>query len=213
MPGDIGKVRFRVYTLTTEVIRHCAENVMITANDIRQLRTDAPDYLETQAIKTQLAIKRQNNQSFYLSPDDFNHIVRWKLGRQIRRTNHLLIQNAPHVIEATTRLALSVQIDKPENEFQFRFATLTALKGVGTGVASAILALSFPEKYCVIDYRGWYQVFRKHKTVFSFGDYRKYLKRVLKLAEQLGWSPQEVDLAIWEFDRRTRNKQTQRHPK
>jgi len=184
---------------------------MITANDIRKLRTDGTGYQETEAIKSLLAIKRQNSQGFYLNTEDFDRIVRWKLGQQLGRANHLLIQNAPNVIEETTRLALSVQIDNPEYEFQFRFAILTALKGVGTGVASAILALSFPEKYCVIDYRGWYQVFRKHKTVFTFGDYQKYLGKVKILAKQLGWSPQEVDLAIWEFDRRNRNRRTRRN--
>lgn len=183
---------------------------MITAEDIRELRTAADDYQETEAIKTLLATRRRNGGSLYLNLDDFQRIVKWKLGQQLGRPNRLLIQNTPRLIEETTRLALSVQIDDPDYEFQFRFAILTALRGVGTGVASAILALSYPEKYCVIDYRGWYQVFRRKKTVFTFGDYKKYLQRVMILAQELQWPPQEVDLAIWEYDRRHRNRRTRR---
>jgi len=184
---------------------------MITADEIRQLRTAAADYQETEAIKTLLAARRQAGGGLYLTLDDFQRIVRWKLGQQLGRANHLLLQNTARLIEDTTRLALSVQIDNPDYEFQFRFAVLTALKGVGTGLASAILALSFPEKYCVVDYRGWYQVFRRNKTGFTFGDYKKYLRRVLILAEELQWPPQEVDHAIWEFDRRNRNRRTRRN--
>lgn len=184
---------------------------MITANDIRPLRQDALDFQETEAIKTLLATRRQNGGSLFLTVDDFKRIALWKLGQQLGRVNYLLVQNTPQLIENTTRLALSTTIEDPDYEFQFRFAILTSLRGVGTGVASAILALSFPEKYCVVDYRGWYQVFHRNKTVFSFGDYRNYLRRVLILAQELDWLPQEVDLAIWEFDRRNRNRRTRRN--
>jgi 2C-methyl-D-erythritol 2,4-cyclodiphosphate synthase len=72
---------------------------------------------------------------------------------------------------------------------------------VGVPVASAILALVFPEKYSVIDFRGWRQVFGEERTTFSVSDYRRYLTEIQKLAQELGWIVQEVDLAIWEYDR------------
>jgi 2C-methyl-D-erythritol 2,4-cyclodiphosphate synthase len=67
-------------------------------------------------------------------------------------------------------------------------------------MASAILALVFPEKYAVIDYRSWRRVFEKEKRDFSACDYKEYLRRIRKLAQELGWQPQEVDLAIWAYD-------------
>jgi hypothetical protein len=175
---------------------------MITARAIRNLRTASSDNEETDAIKALMNKRRQDPSGLYLTFDDFNRILRWKLGQQIGRVKRLISQNTPQIVEETTKLALSVQIDDPDYEFQFRFTVLTALRGVGTGVASAILALSFPEKYCVIDYRGWRQVFDDEKTAFSFGEYNKYLGRVRILAKELGWTPQEVDLAIWEYDKR-----------
>ena len=82
-------------------------------------------------------------------------------------------------------------------------AALTELSGVGIGVASAILALVDPEHYCVIDFRGWRAAFGEMRRSFSTRDYNKYLSEVRRLAEVLGWTPQETDLAIWEYDRRT----------
>jgi len=179
---------------------------MITADDIRDLRTVSADYQETESIKALLAAKRERDGDLYLTLEDFQRIVQWKLRQQLGRANHLLIQNTSALVEQTTRLALSAQIDDPDYEFQFRFSVLTTLRGVGTGVASAILALAYPEKYCVVDYRGWRQVFRRNKTMFTLADYRKYLFKVLKLAKELQWPPQEVDFAIWEFDKRNRNR-------
>lgn len=73
--------------------------------------------------------------------------------------------------------------------------------GVGVPVASAVLALVFPEKYAVIDFRGWRQVFGEERTTFSVSDYRRYLREIRRLALELEWCVQEVDLAIWEYDR------------
>jgi len=75
------------------------------------------------------------------------------------------------------------------------------LNGVSIPVASAVLAIVFPEKYAVIDFRGWRQVFGEEKRTFSIRDYKKYLCAIHRLANELGWKVQEVDLAIWEYDR------------
>jgi hypothetical protein len=73
---------------------------------------------------------------------------------------------------------------------------------VGVPVASAVLALVFPEEYAVIDFRGWRQLFDEEKTVFFTPDYKKYMREIRRLANELGWHAQEVDHAIWEYDRR-----------
>lgn len=68
-------------------------------------------------------------------------------------------------------------------------------------MASAILALVFPEQYAVIDFRGWRQIFGEAKRTFSVADYKRHLREVKRLAVKLGWLVQEIDLAIWEYDR------------
>lgn len=67
---------------------------------------------------------------------------------------------------------------------------------------SAILALLFPKEYAVIDFRVWRQLFGKYQTTFSVADYKKYMREIRRLANELNWPVQEVDHAIWEYDRR-----------
>ena len=52
---------------------------------------------------------------------------------------------------------------------------LNVLHRVGIPVASAILALAKPDKYAVIDFRGWRQIFARKKNSFSTRDYLTYL--------------------------------------
>jgi hypothetical protein len=78
------------------------------------------------------------------------------------------------------------------------------LRGVGVPVASAVLALVFPEEYGVIDFRGWWQIFGEKRSIFSISDYKRYLCELRHLADELNWPVQEVDLAIWEYDRKPR---------
>ena len=79
---------------------------------------------------------------------------------------------------------------------------LSALEGVAVPVASAILALTEPERYCVIDFRGWRAVFGGSQTAFTVTDYLRYRCEVARLAAKLGWPVQEADAAIWEYDRK-----------
>jgi len=96
------------------------------------------------------------------------------------------------------------EIAKPDRNYEatVRIGILTALPGVGVPVASAILALTDPDRYCVIDFRGWRAVFDEDRRVFSVRNYRDYLAEVDRLAGQLKWPVQETDLALWEYDRR-----------
>jgi hypothetical protein len=66
-----------------------------------------------------------------------------------------------------------------------------------------VLAPIFPEQYAVIDFRVWRQIFDDAQTTFFIPDYRKYMREIRHLADELGWPVQEVDHAIWEYDRRT----------
>jgi hypothetical protein len=184
---------------------------MITANQIRPLREAASDDEETRLIKTLLANRRLSEGTLYLNKEDFDRIARWKLGQQLGRVKRHLEKNTQRLIRNTTRLALDSEFNDEDSACKTRLNILMSLPGVGIGLASAILALAFPERYCVIDFRGWYQLFRQHRTAFSPADYVRYLRKVRILAEELGWTPQQVDVAIWEFDKRSRTKRKRRN--
>jgi len=137
----------------------------------------------------------------YLTLDEFDRVLQWKLRGQYGRHQERRKANTDDVIRVVTGAALSIEHPDKDYEIELRFGILGALRGVGVPVASAILALVFPERYAVIDFRGWRQVFGEDKEQFSVSDYKRYLPRIQNLAQELGWPVQEVDLAIWEYDR------------
>ncbi len=143
----------------------------------------------------------QERQPFYLTAAEFDKILKWKLRGQYGRQRERRKANTEDVIRTVTRTALTITHPDKEHEIELRVGILCAISGVSVPVASAVLALVFPEKYAVIDFRGWRQVFGKEKTTFSIPDYKRYLREIQRLADELGWPAQEVDLAIWEYDR------------
>ena len=98
-------------------------------------------------------------------------------------------------------MALTITHPDPGYELELRVGLLCTLRGVGVPVASAILALVYPEEYGVIDFRVWRQVFGEERSMFSISDYKRYLHEIHKLAKELAWTVQEVDLAIWGYDK------------
>lgn len=174
---------------------------MVTAAQLAPYRTSSDDYALTERLKTQFARLRQECQPLYLSAADFDEILHWKLRGQYGRQRERRKANTEDVIRTVTGAALTIAHPDKEYEIELRVSILCALCGVGVPVASAVLALVFPEKYAVIDFRGWRQVFGKEKTTFSIPDYRRYLQEIRRLADELKWPVQEVDLAIWEYDR------------
>ena len=173
---------------------------MIEPNVIRPYR-NAVDFDETEQLKQHLHSLKQIRKPFYLDLNDFDRILRWKLRGQYGRQRSLRSKNTEEIIQKITSLALNISHENKDYELELRFKLLTVLRGVGIPVASAILALCFPEQYAVIDFRGWRQVFGMEKSYFTLNDYKRYLKEVKMLATELGWLPQEVDSAIWEYDR------------
>jgi len=112
-------------------------------------------------------------------------------------------KNTEDIIRDITCLAFNISHEDEDYELELRLRLLTALRGVEIPVASAVLALCYPEQYAVIDFRVWRQIFGVEKRNFSINDYKRYLKEIKRLAAELGWLPQEVDLVIWEYDRQS----------
>jgi thermostable 8-oxoguanine DNA glycosylase len=175
---------------------------VIKVAQIAPFRRASDDYDETERLKSQFACLRQQRQPFYLTASEFEEILKWKLRGQLGRQRKVRAANTDEIIRAVTGLALTITHSDKEYELELRVRLLCALRGVAVPVASAVLALVFPEDYAVIDFRGWRQVFAESRTTFSIPDYKKYTQEVRRLSKELGWPVQEVDLAIWEYDKR-----------
>lgn len=181
---------------------------MITAAQLIPYRTSSDDYDLTEYLKGKFAKLRQERVPLYLTLDEFDAILHWKLRGQYGRQRERRQVNTDNVIRTVTQAALSLTHPDEDYETELRLGILCTLRGVGVPVASAILALVFPERYAVIDFRGWRQVFGEERTTFSISDYIRYLCEIRRLALELGWPVQEVDLAIWEYDRINGGKST-----
>ncbi|MCZ7542258.1 MAG: hypothetical protein M5R40_01385 [Anaerolineae bacterium] len=181
---------------------------MITAAQLIPYRGAGEDYVWTEDLKSRFQRLRSERQPFYLTFEEFDEILHWKLDQQYGRQRERRKANTDEVIRAITGAALTITLAEDEvqeeYELELRIGILCALRGVGVPVASAVLALVFPEKYAVIDFRGWRQVFGEEKrNGFSIADYKRYLREVRRLADELRWLVQEVDLAIWVYDKDT----------
>ena len=174
---------------------------MIAATQLIPYRTSSDDSNSTEHLKAQFARLRDERHPLYLTLDEFDEILHWKLRGQYGRQQERRKPNTEAVIRTVTGAALTITHHDEEYETELRLGILSSMRGVGVPVASAILALVFPEKYAVIDFRGWRQIFGEERTTFSISDYIRYLREINRIAIELGWPVQEVDLAIWEFDR------------
>ncbi|MCP4543513.1 MAG: hypothetical protein GY832_40895 [Chloroflexi bacterium] len=178
---------------------------MITASQIAPLRAAGVDLDETERLKDQFAQLRVERCPLFLTAIEFDEILKWKLRGQYGRQRALREANTDEIIRSVTSLALTITHSSKDYELELRVNILWALRGVGVPVASAVLALVYPEQYAVIDFRGWRQIFDEQRTSFSVANYKRYMQEIRRLSQELGWTPQEVDLAIWEYDRRNNN--------
>lgn len=187
---------------------------MITAQILKaqrsQLRFDDADWLAHEKLKARFAAAREQRDPMCLTQSEFFEVAHWKLINQYGRAKRYLESNPPERIEAVTSRALSFCDPDPDIEMLGRVTMLRVLPGVGMGVASAILALCFPEHYAPIDFRVWRQLFDSELSVFEIPAYRRYLKRLHELADELrlidpanDWPVQLVDYFAWEYDAAT----------
>lgn len=173
---------------------------MITAAQIAELRAVSDDYPETARLKSLFAQLRRERDPLFLTQSEFDDVLRWKLRGQYGRSQLRRQGNIEAVVRTVTRAALTIAHDDPEYELELRVAILCALRGVSVPVASSVLTLVYPQEYAVIDFRVWRQLFGEERRQFGISEYKRYLREVRRLAEELGWTVQEVDLAIWAYD-------------
>ncbi|MEZ5125325.1 MAG: hypothetical protein R2826_03635 [Thermoleophilia bacterium] len=187
---------------------------MITAQILKKqrdrLRLDDADWQAHQQLKAKFAAARKQRDPMYLTESEFFEVAHWKLINQYGRAKRYLESNSAERIEAITSRALSFRDPDPDIEMVGRVTMLRVLPGVGMGVASAILALCFPEQYAPIDFRVWRQLFDSDLSMFEVPEYRRYLKRLRELADELAsldpandWPIQLVDYFAWEYDAAT----------
>jgi hypothetical protein len=163
----------------------------LLANEL--IREDTPDTLEL--IRDLRVVRRRG----HLTKREFLTICRWKSPRAIRH----YMKNSPARIRRQSATALATRSERA------RFEALTALDGVGAPVASAILTLTNPRRYGVIDIRVWQLLFelgsvrtKPGGVGFTFSDWHHYLTELRHHAKHLGVSVRTVEYSLFLYHQR-----------
>ena len=154
--------------------------MMIKPDLIKPFRTKSEFYEETESLKEYFMNKRIDRSPFFLDLEEFDTILKWKLKRQYHRQKYARSEKlTEEIVKKVTELALNISHPNKDNEIDLRINSLSIIWGVNTAIASAILALCFPEQFAVIDFRVWRQLFPNEKRYFTINDYLSYLKKII----------------------------------
>ena len=163
------------------------------------------DWQRTERLKSRIAVFRGQRPSDGFSMELFGLIADWKLRKQRARTEARREGLTEQLLRDVTSCAFSVQHQDADVLASVQIGILASLPGVGMGLATAILALTFPEMHGVIDFRVWKVVFQAEKRSFTAQDYVRYLRELRPFAQEVGWSVQKADFMVWSsYDERSR---------
>lgn len=134
-----------------------------------------------------------------LSPYDFFAIIIWKSNRTKTKVKGGLAEAG----KTPSELMLQVsQAPMPSEKLD----TLTQVRWIGLHIASAILAVCYPEEFTVLDYRAWNTATRlsiaglplRHPQ--NRRTYLQYCRACRDFAQRLGISLRDLDRALWASD-------------
>ncbi|MGZ8174171.1 MAG: hypothetical protein ACXW01_09165 [Methylobacter sp.] len=138
----------------------------------------------------------------WLTIQTLDTVLDWKLRQQRKRTERHRASNTPDLIRELTGTFWRIKHPDPETELRIKLDILSAIPGTGIGVSSALLTLTFPEDYAIIDFRNWKILYGEDKKQFTKTEYKRYLETVVGLAKVLGCDTQEIDYLLWkEFEK------------
>ncbi len=178
------------------------ETLFKSKEEIKELIQRADNANDTKELTEYFQKLRSERSEFYLTLNELEKIFKWKLRSQYSRQLKHRNLNTNENIVAITRTAFGINHTNDEYETKLKLKILTSISGVEIPVASAILTLCYPEKYSVIDFRNWKQIYKseQRKTNYTAKEYSDYLKIIRNLAKHFSLTPQEVDIAIWQKD-------------
>ena len=154
------------------------------------------DSPETRQLIRDLRVVRQRG---HLTKAEFLKICRWKSPRAIKHCE----KNSHHRIWRQSAMAFASRSER------VRFEALTALHGVAAPITSAILMLTNPRRYGVIDIRVWQLLFdlgsvrtKPGGVGFDFSNWYHYLMKLRYHAKKLRVSVRTVEYSLFLYHQR-----------
>lgn len=135
------------------------------------------------------------NQAYFEKPE-FLRMCSWKSPRPRR----FYESNSDAEIRRVSNKLFSEECEKSKIEL------LTGLRGVAIPTASAILTLTNPSDYGVIDIRAWQLLYlygkvtsRPSGTGFSIDNWIEYLQRLRFWAQKFGVTARDVEIVLFDY--------------
>ena len=160
----------------------------------------ADDNQETIKLISHFQKLKSQRKPMFLDKSDFDSILKWKLRSQFGRQLKLRQLNTNEIIQKVTKLVFAIEHPDNNYETELKLKILASIKGVEIPVASAILTLTSPDKFAVVDFRVWRQLFGEKKSYYTTTDYFKYIGRIKELSDKYDLKLQQIDMAIWQYD-------------
>ncbi|MGH7354914.1 MAG: hypothetical protein ACRELS_10115, partial [Candidatus Rokuibacteriota bacterium] len=156
-------------------------------------RAEDPD--TTRLVRALTRARRRG----WLTRAEFLAACRWKSARAVRRQR----VNGEARIRAVTRAAFATSSERR------RMALLTELAGVSVRTASAILTLTAPRRYGVLDIRVWQLLYRLAAVrrnpagrSFTLGHWLEFVGLLRRSARRYGVGARALEIALFRCHRR-----------
>lgn len=121
-------------------------------------------------------------------------ITEWKMARGVWRGRNLALVRGNDA-QAVERVSAEALAEIPDARKPI--SLLSDLAGVGPATASAVAAAAAPDIYPFLDELVATQVPDLRKVAFSPAFYARYAAALRDRAARLGWTPVEVEQALW----------------
>ena len=167
----------------------------------KNLKTLIGIHLSTKEFPNTLELIKkltQVKQRKYLKKSELILICKWKSPRTIR----LIESNSASIIRNKTKEALKTKSEK------VRLDLLVTLQGVSIPMASAILMLTNPQRYGVIDIRVWQLLYamknvseNKRGVGFNFQNWYKYLMIIRYFAKMYNVNARDIERTLFNVHR------------
>ena len=168
---------------------------------LRKLSASSDEFQETLQLKKQIKKALKERETPYLSAIELDQILRWKLDKQYHRSKQQREINVDEVVVPITRACFSIQSNDKSYEIELKLKTLTTLRGVAIPLASAILAICFPDEFIVIDSLLWELIYEEEKSSFAVSDYLKFLSFFSLLSKHTKCSLQDTEHLLWLYQK------------
>lgn len=147
-------------------------------------------------------IKSRGTEGRFLTHEEIVQCIKWKLARgQFRpRLKDLVQMNTPRVVMQETKKAFRHIYKK--NDLESAVQALSNLKGVGPGLASAVLAAGAPHIAPFMADECLLSLPDMEGIDYTLKEYMKLVEKTKECVERLNsqggsWTPHNVELAVW----------------